>query len=166
MSAESTQPRTLRAHYSHFCLNWVTLSLYERFEQVIALVLSALIALVIVVATWELLKLALVLIGQGVLDPLDYRVFQAVFGGVLTVLIALEFKHSIVRVIAEHRSIIQVKTVLLIALLAISRKFIILDTGTSPEQIFALAAVVVALGATYWLIRDSDARRYRANAVQ
>ena len=46
--------------------------------------------------------------------------------------------------------------------LAISRRFIILDTETSPEQILALASVVVALGATYWLIRDSDARRHGA----
>jgi uncharacterized membrane protein (DUF373 family) len=162
MSAQGMRRGSLREHYSHFRSNWITLTFYERFEQVIALVLSALIAVIVVVATWELLKLLVVLIGQGVLDPLDYRVFQAVFGGVMTVLIALEFKHSILRVIAQQQSIIQVKTVLLIALLAISRKFIILDTETPPEQVFALAAAVVALGATYWLIRDSDIRRHGA----
>jgi len=150
---------TLREHYADFQSNWVTLTFYERFEQVIALVLTWLVAVIVVAATWELAKQVLVLVSQGMLDPLDYRVFQAIFGGVMTVLIALEFKHSIVGVIAQQKSIIQVKTVLLIALLAISRKFIILDTGTSPEHILALATVVVALGATYWLIRDSDARR-------
>jgi uncharacterized membrane protein (DUF373 family) len=150
---------TLGEHYADFRSNWGTLTFYERFEQLIALALTWLVAVIVVVATWELAKQVLVLVSQGMLDPLDYRVFQAIFGGVMTVLIALEFKHSIVGVIAEQKSIIQVKTVLLIALLAVSRKFIILDTGTSPEHILALATVVVAIGATYWLIRDSDPRR-------
>jgi uncharacterized membrane protein (DUF373 family) len=83
-----------------------------------------------------------------------------IFGQIMTLLIALEFKHSIVRVIAQQKSIIQVKTVLLIALLAISRKFIILDADTPPQHLLALAAVVVALGTAYWLIRDSDTRRH------
>jgi uncharacterized membrane protein (DUF373 family) len=91
-----------------------------------------------------------------VLDPLDYRTFQAIFGEIMIVLIALEFKHSIIRVVAHRRGIIQVQTVLLIALLAISRKFIILDAEMSPAHIVALASVVVALGVTYWLIRDRD----------
>jgi hypothetical protein len=42
----------------------------------------------------------------------------------MTLLIAMEFKHSILRVIARKERIIQVKTVLLIALLALARKFI------------------------------------------
>ncbi len=30
----------------------------------------------------------------------------------------------------------------------------------APPHVLALAAVVVALGGTYWLIRDSDGRRH------
>jgi uncharacterized membrane protein (DUF373 family) len=152
---------TLRERYSDFHANWITLSFYERFEQVVALVLASLIAVIIAVATWDLAKEVLVLVGEGLLHPLDYPVFQVIFGQIMTLLIALEFKHSIVRVIAQQQSIIQVKTVVLIALLAISRKFIILDSDTPPPHVLALAAVVVALGATYWLIGDSDARRHR-----
>ena len=160
MSEARRKSGSLRERYSEFHANWITLSFYERFEQIVALVLAWLIAVIIVVATWELAKEVLVLVGQGSLHPLDHRVFQVIFGQIMTLLIALEFKHSIVRVIAQQQSIIQVKTVLLIALLAISRKFIILDADTPPQQVLALAAVVVALGATYWLIRDSDARRH------
>ena len=145
---------SLGERYSEFKANWITLSFYERFEQVIALILTWLIALIIVVAAWELTKEVLLLIGHGVLDPLDYAAFQLIFGHIMIVLIALEFKHSILRVVTQHESIVQVRTVVLIALLAISRKFIILDPEASPEKMLALAAVVVALGVTYWLTRD------------
>jgi hypothetical protein len=66
-------------------------------------------------------------------------------GRFVALLIALEFKHSIIRIVAQRHSIIQVKTVLLIALLAVSPKFIILDAEMSPAHIVALASVVVAL---------------------
>jgi uncharacterized membrane protein (DUF373 family) len=146
----------LRERYSEFRDNWITLTIYERFEQVIALVIAWLIAVIVAVAAWELTKEVLILIGQGLVDPLDYRAFQAIFGEIMIVLIALEFKHSIVGVVAHRRGIIQVQTVLLIALLAIARKFIILDAEMSPAHIVALASVVVALGVTYWLIRDRN----------
>ena len=42
-------------------------------------------------------------------------------------LIALEFKHAILRVVAKIDSILKVKTIILIAILAISKKFIILS---------------------------------------
>src|SRR5688500_6976831 len=116
----------LRDRYTEFRDNWITLTLYERFEQVIALVLTWLIAIIIVAATWELIKEVVFLVGQGGLNLLDYRAFQLIFGEIMIVLIVLEFKHSIIRVVAQRTHIIQVQTVLLIALLAISRKFIIL----------------------------------------
>ena len=70
----------------------------------------------------------------------------------------MEFKHSIVKVIYRKDHIIQVKTVLLIALLAISRKFIILDISvTDAMHIFALGFSVLVLAAAYWGIKQRDA---------
>jgi uncharacterized membrane protein (DUF373 family) len=154
----------LRERYSEFRENWVTLTIYERFEQVIALLIMWLIALIVAVAAWELTKQVVSLIAQGAIDPLDYRAFQAIFGEIMIVLIALEFRHSIVGVVTRRTGIIQVRTVLLIALLAISRKFIILEAEMSPAHIMALASVVVALGVTYWLIRDRDASEKAVSA--
>jgi hypothetical protein len=58
----------------------------------------------------------------------------------MTLLIAMEFKHSIVRVALRQSNIVQVKTVVLISLIALSRKFVILDTkATSANTIAALA---------------------------
>jgi uncharacterized membrane protein (DUF373 family) len=49
--------------------------------------------------------------------------------------------------------------VILIALLAIVRKLLILDLSTTgAEQLFGLAAAILALGSVYWLVRDQDRR--------
>ena len=133
------------------------LSLYERFEQLVCLILTALIALVIGVAV---LHLATRIFGLlNVIDPADQATFQTVFGMIMTVLIALEFKHSVLVILKRHQNIVQARTVVLIALLAIVRKFIILDLAEiQPLMMIGLAAALLALGAIYWLIRDQDDR--------
>jgi uncharacterized membrane protein (DUF373 family) len=138
--------------------HWPILSLYERFEQVVAIVLSLVIAVVIALALVQLIIRVLPLLISGAIDPLDHEVFQTLFGMIMTLLIALEFKHSIVRVALRRSSIVQVKTVVLISLIALSRKFVILDTGTSPATIAALAAAALVLGVVYWLLRERDDR--------
>jgi uncharacterized membrane protein (DUF373 family) len=134
------------------------LSLYQRFEHIVVLFLTALIAVVIVAALWTLsLKILFGLVLSGSLDPSDYSAFQAVFGMILTVIIALEFKKSLL-VMAERRgTVVQIRSVVMIALLAICRKVIILDlTETDALHILAFAAAVFALGIVYWLIGNRD----------
>jgi uncharacterized membrane protein (DUF373 family) len=136
------------------------LSLYQRFEHIVVLFLTALIAVVIVAALWTLsLKILFGLVLSGSLDPSDYSVFQAVFGMILTVIIALEFKKSLL-VVAERRdTVVQIRSVVMIALLAICRKVIILDlTETDALHILAFAAAIFALGIVYWLIGNRDQR--------
>ena len=136
------------------------LSLYQRFEHVVIMFLTALIAVIVIAAIWNLsLKILFGLVLSGSLDPSDYSAFQAVFGMIFTVIIALEFKKSLL-VIADRRdNVVQIRSVVLIALLAICRKVIILDfRETDAPQVLALAAAILALGVVYWLIRDSDRR--------
>src|SRR6185312_878195 len=98
---------------------WPGLSTYERFEQVVSLVLTILIGLVIAAAVIHLSFRILMLVLSGLLDPAETGVFQAVFGMIFTVLIAL---------------------------LALVRKFIILDASkTDPLTILGLAAAILAL---------------------
>jgi len=136
------------------------LLLYQRFEHIVIMVLTALIAVIVIAAVWNLsLKILFGLVLSGSLDPSDYTIFQAVFGMIFTVIIALEFKKSLL-VIAERReSVVQIRSVVMIALLAICRKVIILDLReTDAPQLFALAAAILALGVVYWLICDSGQR--------
>jgi uncharacterized membrane protein (DUF373 family) len=107
---------------------WGAMSLYQRFESLAAMAMTPLVSLVIVVA---IVRLAAV-IGSGLMlgavNPLDYAVFQGVFGEIITVLIALEFNHSLQYVVTAQKSLVQTKAILPIALLAVARKFVILDT--------------------------------------
>jgi uncharacterized membrane protein (DUF373 family) len=135
---------------------WETLSLYEKFEQLVVSIISLLIAVIVAVATWQLVLNTVVLLRSHAVNPANYEVFQAVFGMIFTVLIALEFKHSL-KVVLHHGDVVKAKSVVLIALLALVRKFIILDVYTAtPGLIAALAGAVLALGVVYWLIREQD----------
>ncbi|MDX5299691.1 MAG: phosphate-starvation-inducible PsiE family protein [Rehaibacterium terrae] len=137
---------------------WRLMTFYERFEHVIAVMLSGIIAVVIVISLIQLIRIVFTLLVVDALSPLDHSVFQLVFGSIMTLLIAMEFKHSIIKVAMRKESIIQVKTVLLIAMLALARKFIILDPSIDAAKLAALAGTVLALGATYWLMRERDDR--------
>jgi len=96
----------------------------------------------------------------GSVDPTDHSVFQTVFGMIFTVVIALEFKRSLLIVAERKDSVVQVRTVVLIAMLAIVRKLIIMDLSTTDApRLFALAAAALSLGAVYWLVRDQDRKR-------
>src|SRR5258707_879581 len=137
---------------------WDILNYYQRFESAIAVVLTIVIALIILAALYWLCIGMLTGVLFGVADTLEHAVFQSIFGEIMTLLIVLEFNHTLRYVVTKHQSIIQTKIVLLIALLAVARKFIILDMReTSAEYLLALAAITLALGVTYRLMRsDAD----------
>lgn len=136
---------------------WSLMDAYERFEQIIVLALGTIIALVIVIALVQLYRKILPLLLGGAINPLDHGEFQMLFGSIFTVLIAMEFKHSIVRPAFRRDSIVQVQTVLFIALLALSRKFVILDSATTPATtIAALGFATLVLGIVCWLLKERD----------
>jgi uncharacterized membrane protein (DUF373 family) len=67
--------------------------------------------------------------------------------------------HIAAQSIMCRESVVQIRSVVMIALLAICRKVITLDRKeTDASQMFALAAAILALGFVYRLIRDSDQR--------
>jgi uncharacterized membrane protein (DUF373 family) len=143
---------------------WRTLTFYERFEQVFVFVLTVLIAAIVVAALWNLVKLVVTSLPLvDLLNPTEPAVFQALFGAIFTVVIALEFKRSLLMVVERRFGIVQVRTVVMIATLAVVRKLIILDLGEiDPIKLFALGAAMLALGIVYWLVRDQDRREAEA----
>jgi len=153
-----TQQYWVSAH-RRFSGEWAVMTFYERFEQVVALILANVIAVVVVISLFQLIRAVLVLLAGEAFHLLDHAAFQGLFGIIMTLLIAMEFKYSIIRVALRRDSIIQVKTVVLIALIAVSRKFVILDTATTEAtKIAALAAALLALGGVYWVLRERDER--------
>jgi uncharacterized membrane protein (DUF373 family) len=132
-------------------------TLYESFENGVIHALNLIIAVIIAIALVQLYEETLPLVLKGAVNPLDHEAFENLFSTIFTLIIALEFRHSIARKVSDQHHVVQVRTVVLIALLAISRKFVILDTEkTSAATIAALAAVAVALGVVYWLLLRAD----------
>jgi|SRR5580704_1139335 uncharacterized membrane protein (DUF373 family) len=141
-------------------LRWDFSALYQWFERSVIHVLTVLIAIIIALAVYNLaIKILGSLFLSSGFDPTDYAVFQTLFGMILTIIIALEFKRSLIVVAGHGKHVVQVRTVILIALLAIVRKLLILDlAATDAPQLFALAAAILALGGVHWLVRDQDRR--------
>lgn len=138
---------------------WKGISGYERFERLVSLVLTIAIAGVVLVALYYLVIHVVDLLFVQTRDPFDFRVFQAVFDMILTVLIAMEFNNSIVRTMNERGGFIHVEIVVLIAIMALVRKFMVMDIDTIETlKVFALAAAVLGLGACYWLVRQGNRR--------
>jgi uncharacterized membrane protein (DUF373 family) len=139
---------------------WRRLTAYLKFEHAVVLVLTILLSVIIVSAIWKLaIKVLYSLVLSDTFDLTDLAAFQSVFGMVFTVIIALEFKRTLVLVTERTESVVQVRAVILIALLAIVRKLIILDISPSDApQLLALAVATLSLGGVYWLVRDQDKR--------
>jgi uncharacterized membrane protein (DUF373 family) len=77
------------------------------------------------------------------------------FGSFLAVLIAIEIFMNI-RVYLGSRQI-PVNIVIGTALMAVARKIILLDSEVlSPMMVLSIAAAILALGVTYWMVRKID----------
>ena len=131
--------------------------MFDALEQGIMAVLTVLIAIVAILSTWHLILLTSRLLLEGQLDPANQGAFQSFFGTIFTVLIALEFKRSLLTGTTERGSIVRVRSVVLIAMLATVRKFIILDlAAVQVTETLVLVAAMLALGVVYWLVRGQD----------
>ncbi|QFT56729.1 phosphate-starvation-inducible PsiE family protein [Microbulbifer sp. THAF38] len=127
---------------------------YRKFESFIALLLTFIIIVIVIVAISRLAYSVYSMLLVGMKDPLDHKVFQTIFGEIITLLIALEFSHTLQYVVTRQQSIIQTTVVVLIAILALARKFIILDLDkVSAGELLGLAAATLALGLTYLILK-------------
>jgi uncharacterized membrane protein (DUF373 family) len=163
--SNSGRPAGLRRQAAALRATFGGLTVYEQFEHAVILVLTALIIAVVTSATWHLALMILLLLFTDEIRPDNQAVFQTIFGMIFTVIIALEFKHSLLMVLARQESVVRVRSIVLIAMLAMVRKFIILDIGEAQAaEVFALSAAILALGIVYWLVRNQD--RQIASAPQ
>ncbi|RSK32319.1 hypothetical protein EJA01_13030 [Rhodovulum iodosum] len=112
---------------------------------------------VILLATFSFLRTTVqATLGFG--GALDYATFQTLFDRVLAAVIALELAHSVQQMAAGHRGLVQVKTVIIIGVLAVVRKLILLEVeSTSGLFLIGVAAAILSLGLvlalTHWVGR-------------
>jgi len=123
-------------------------------HRVIRIVVKILAVLMVLVIVWGIGDVVFVLY-QRVTGPpillLQINDILATFGAFLAVLIAIEIFINISMYFSTN--VIPVLLVVATALMAIARKVIIFDfEQVTPPYIYGTAAVVLALGITYWLI--------------
>ena len=122
------------------------------FEKVIVLTLLGLMMLAVLVSTVELA----VILFQELMKPpmflLHINEMLEVFGFFLMVLIGLELLETIKAYLKEDR--VHAEVVFLVALVAVSRKVIIMDYAElSPELLYGMSSLIIALGVGYFLVR-------------
>ena len=122
------------------------------FEKVIVLALLGLMMIAVLISTVEL---AVILFQELIKPPLfllNIEEMLEVFGFFLMVLIGLELLESIKAYIEEDR--VHAEIVFLVAIVAVSRKIIILNYNEiTAEKLYGMAAVIAALGIGYFLVR-------------
>lgn len=123
-------------------------------HQIIRVAVKVLAVLMVAVIVWGIGDVVYVLY-QRLMEPpfllLSISDILATFGAFLAVLIAIEIFINITLYLKTD--VIPVRLVIATALMAISRKVIIFDfEKITPSFVIGTAAVVLALGITYWLI--------------
>jgi uncharacterized membrane protein (DUF373 family) len=131
----------------------------DKFERGIYYALMVMLALVIFLGV---LELVVILFHSIVLD-FSYRLANfeilEIFGYFLLILIGIELLQTIKAYLIKNE--IHVEIIILVAIIAVARKIILLDPfadggeSLNSAAMIALGVVVVALAASYYLVRRS-----------
>jgi uncharacterized membrane protein (DUF373 family) len=123
-------------------------------HKAIRVAVKVLAVLMVAVIVWGIGDVVWVLYWRIVEPPfllLSINDILATFGSFLAVLIAIEIFVNITMYLKTD--VIPVRLVVATALMAISRKVIVFDyEEITPPLVLGTAAVVLALGITYWLM--------------
>jgi len=130
----------------------------NRFERLIYYALMVMLALVIFLGVLELV----VILFHAIFLDFSYRLANfeilEIFGYFLLILIGIELLETIKAYLIKNE--IHVEIIILVAIIAVARKIILLDPFAEGETLnsaamIALGVVVVALAASYYLVRKS-----------
>ncbi len=141
---------------------------YEWFEIIMIAALTLMVAVSVVLtlvhAGYELFHF----LSLGP-HKFSHTEFAAVFGAFMTVLIALEFNHTVLPEISSGTPVVKVRAVILVALLALARKLVLVDYHEEEyTSLIGLGVLVVAATIAYWVVRkdeiEQEERRQLAKA--
>ena len=129
---------------------------YEWFELLTVAALTLMVAISVLLslfyAGYELFHV----MGSGV-HNFGHDQFVTVFGAFMTVLIALEFNHTVLPEISSGTPIVKVRAVILVALLALARKLVLVDYHQEDyTSLIGLAVLVLAATVAYWVVRKDE----------
>jgi uncharacterized membrane protein (DUF373 family) len=130
----------------------------NKFERLIYYVLMVMLALVIFLGVIELV----VILFYAIFTDFSFRLANfeilEIFGYFLLILIGIELLETIKAYLIKNE--IHVEIIILVAIIAVARKIILLDPFAAGESLnsaamIALGVMVVALAASYYLVRRS-----------
>jgi len=131
---------------------------FERFKQMIILILMWMLGIVVFISTifvaWTLVNMLVFNFSE-----VDFqRLIIDLFGLFFLVLVGVELLETLKMYTKEH--VVHVEVVLLVALIVAARKIILIDYATTPAEIFfGIAAIIVSIGISYFLIKKSLSHR-------
>ena len=135
------------------------LEIINNFEKGVYYALMVMLAAVIF---FGVIELFIILVGALVID-LSYRLANheilQIFGYFLLILIGIELLETIKAYLIKNE--IHVEIIILVAIIAVARKIILLDPfagGTealNSTGMMALGVVIIALAASYYLVKKS-----------
>ena len=132
---------------------------YDGFELVISGILLIVVS-IIIVYTLVLVLITLVHDFQADMYFAQSGALKDTFGLILTLLILVEFNHSIALAMRRRSGVLQVRIIILITIIVIARKLILLDYAkTGIDTLLGLGGLALSLGALYWLLTDVERRR-------
>jgi uncharacterized membrane protein (DUF373 family) len=145
--------------------DWKQFLSYAVFERLASRVVMLFVSIIIV---YSIIVMAITLVEEFRLSPsyLDNESLKEVFGSILTILILIEFNHSIALALSTRSGILQARPIVLITILVIARKAILLDFATATfEQLIGIGAVALAFGLLFWLLtaRPADLPESRSH---
>lgn len=136
---------------------------FRLLHRIIRFAVRVLAVLMVAVILWSVADVVYIIYERLMSPPfmlLNINDIFYVFGGFMAVLIAVEIFINIRLYLGSN--IFPVQLVVATALMAISRKVIVLDfQQLTPQYLFGIAATTLALGVTYWLLRHG--RHYERN---
>lgn len=131
--------------------------LLHWFESTVMRLLIGMMMLTIGIATLELLWLLLKDLLSPPLDLLSISEMMDLFSFFLMILIGLELLDTVKSYLTEHA--IRVEAVFMVAMIALTRKVIIMEyKDLPPLTLVGIAALVLALALGYWLTRPTPSR--------
>ena len=130
---------------------------YSWFEKLVVAVLTVLVSVSVILTLGHAAQ-ALYVVVTSENHLIDHEGFIKVFAAFMTVLIALEFNHTVLPDITTKTPLVKVRAVLLVALLALARKVVLVDfKQVEYTSMIGLAVLIIAVAGAYWgLQREED----------
>lgn len=141
--------------------------LLKKLEAWVIRSLSVMLSVVVLLATIELAWLLVTDIITPPLFLLEIDELLELFGFFLLILIGLELIETIRSY--QRESIVHLEVVLLVAIVAISRKVVILDLKQTPSlSLLGLGLLILALAAAFFIVKrvSCDGCRHRATRAE